>query len=157
MRKGDEGGWAPKISDLEAFEIVKEATDKVFDETGIEVRMGLDVASSEMWDAEKQRYVYKNAERTTEEQIAYIAELIDDYNLIYVEDPIQEEDFEGFAAITSEVKDRDTLICGDDLFVTNVERLAQGIEMNAGNCVLIKPNQIGTLTDTFETIDLAHR
>ncbi|HJJ65437.1 MAG TPA: DUF859 family phage minor structural protein, partial [Methanocorpusculum sp.] len=155
--KGDEGGWAPKISDLEAFEIVKEATDKVFDETGIEVRMGLDVASSEMWDAEKQRYVYKNAERTTEEQIAYIAELIDDYNLIYVEDPIQEEDFEGFAAITSEVKDRDTLICGDDLFVTNVERLAQGIEMNAGNCVLIKPNQIGTLTDTFETIDLAHR
>ena len=155
--KGDEGGWAPKISDLEAFEIVKEATDKVFDETGIEVRMGLDVASSEMWDAEKQRYVYKNAERTTEEQIAYIAELIDDYNLIYVEDPIQEEDFEGFAAITAEVKDRDTLICGDDLFVTNVERLAQGIEMNAGNCVLIKPNQIGTLTDTFETIDLAHR
>ncbi|MBO5367409.1 enolase, partial [Methanocorpusculum sp.] len=123
----------------------------------IEVRMGLDVASSEMWDAEKQRYVYKNAERTTEEQIAYIAELIDDYNLIYVEDPIQEEDFEGFAAITAEVKDRDTLICGDDLFVTNVERLAQGIEMNAGNCVLIKPNQIGTLTDTFETIDLAHR
>lgn len=154
--KGDEGGWAPHISDLEAFEIVKEATDKVLDETGIEVRMGLDVASSEMWNAEKQRYIYKNAERTTEEQIAYIAELIDSYNLIYVEDPIQEEDFDGFAAITDEVRGRDTLICGDDLFVTNVERLALGIEAGAGNCVLIKPNQIGTLTDTFETIELAH-
>ncbi|MDO5845764.1 MAG: phosphopyruvate hydratase [Methanocorpusculum sp.] len=154
--KGDEGAWAPHISDLEAFEIVKEATDKVFDETGIEVRMGLDVASSEMWDAEKQRYIYKNAERTTEEQIAYITELADKYNLIYIEDPIQEEDFEGFAAITDALSGRDTLVCGDDLFVTNVERLEEGITKEAGNCVLIKPNQIGTLTDTFETIKLAH-
>jgi len=154
--KGDEGGWAPHISDLEAFEIVKEATDKVFDETGVEVRMGLDVASSEMWNAEKQRYIYKNAERTTEEQIAYLTELIDKYNLLYVEDPIQEEDFEGFAQITKDVRGRDTLICGDDLFVTNATRLEEGIMKEAGNCVLIKPNQIGTLTDTHETISLAH-
>ena len=153
--KGDEGAWAPHIADLEAFEIVNEATNKVFDETGIEVRMGIDVAASEMWDAASGRYVYKNAKRTTEEQIAYIADLTEKYNLIYVEDPIQEEDFEGFARITEDLSGRDTLICGDDLFVTNVVRLAEGIRYDACNCVLIKPNQIGTLTDTFETIDLA--
>lgn len=153
--KGDEGAWAPHIADLEAFEIVNEATTKVFDETGIEVRMGLDVAASEMWDAASERYVYKNAKRTTEEQIAYIADLTETYNLLFVEDPIQEEDFEGFARITEDLSGRDTLICGDDLFVTNVVRLAEGIRYDACNCVLIKPNQIGTLTDTFETIDLA--
>ncbi|HJJ36664.1 MAG TPA: enolase [Methanocorpusculum sp.] len=154
--KGDEGAWAPHISDLEAFEIVNEACCKVYDETEIEVRMGLDVASSEMWNADKKRYVYKTGERTTEEQIAYLAELADTYNLMYIEDPIHEEDFEGFAAFTRELADRDTLVCGDDLFVTNVERLALGIQKDAGNCILIKPNQIGTLSDTYETIQLAH-
>ncbi|HJJ99476.1 MAG TPA: phosphopyruvate hydratase [Methanocorpusculum sp.] len=154
--KGDEGAWAPHISDAEAFEIVADAANKVQDETGIEIRMGLDVASSEMWKRDLERYVYKNAKRTTEEQIAYIAELVDQYNLIYVEDPIQEEDFEGFAQMTEEVCGRDTLICGDDLFVTNAKRLQEGIDFKAGNCVLIKPNQVGTLTDTFKTIRLAH-
>ncbi len=153
--KGDEGAWAPHITDLEAFEIVNEATTKVFDETNIEVRMGIDVAASEMWDAASGRYVYKNAKLTTEEQIAYIADLTEKYELLYVEDPIQEEDFEGFARITEEVSGRDTLICGDDLFVTNVLRLEEGIRHDACNCVLIKPNQIGTLSDTFETISLA--
>ena len=154
--KGDEGAWAPHIADLEAFEIVNEATTKVFDETNIEVRMGIDVAASEMWDAASGRYVYKNAKRTTEEQIAYIADLTEKYDLLFVEDPIQEEDFEGFARITEEVSGRDTLICGDDLFVTNVLRLEEGIRNDACNCILIKPNQIGTLSDTFETISLAH-
>ncbi len=153
--KGDEGAWAPHVSDAEAFEIVAEAVNKVQDDTGIEVRMGLDVAASEMWNADLERYVYKNAKRTTEEQIAYIAELVDQYNLVYVEDPIHEEDFAGFAQMTEEVAGRDTLICGDDLFVTNVERLEEGIALEAANCILIKPNQIGTLTDTFETISLA--
>ncbi|MDO5844494.1 MAG: phosphopyruvate hydratase [Methanocorpusculum sp.] len=154
--KGDEGAWAPHIADLEAFEIVNEAVGKVYDNTGIEVRMGLDVAASELWNAEEQRYIYKNAKLTTEEQIAYIGDLVDKYNLIYVEDPIQEEDFDGFAQMTEAVSDRDTLICGDDLFVTNVERLTEGITKGACNCVLIKPNQIGTLTDTYDTISLAH-
>lgn len=154
--KGDEGGWAPHISDAEAFEIVAEATSKVRDETGIEVRMGLDVAASEMWDASSERYVYKNTKRTTEEQIAYIAGLVDQYNLVYVEDPLHEEDFEGFSRMTDAVFGRDTLICGDDLFVTNAERLEEGIALEAANCILIKPNQIGTLSDTFETIRLAH-
>ncbi|MDR3101872.1 MAG: enolase [Methanocalculaceae archaeon] len=154
--KGDEGAWAPHISDAEALEIVAEAASKVQDEIGIEVRMGLDVASSKMWNADLERYVYKNVKRTTEEQTAYLAELVDQYNLIYVEDPIQEEDFEGFSQMTEEVSSRDTLVCGDDLFVTNARRLEEGIALEAGNCILIKPNQIGTLTDTFETISLAH-
>jgi enolase len=153
--KGDEGAWAPHITDAEAFEILAEAINRVQDDAGFEIRMGLDVASSEMWNPETERYVYKNAQRTTEEQISYITGLVDQYNLIYVEDPVREEDFEGFREMTDAVRDHDTLICGDDLFVTNAERLETGIAAEAANCILIKPNQIGTLTDTFETIRLA--
>ncbi|HJJ90402.1 MAG TPA: phosphopyruvate hydratase [Methanocorpusculum sp.] len=153
---GDEGAWAPHISDTEAFEIIAEAANNVQDETGIDIRMGIDVASSEMWNDKIERYVYKDTKLTTEEQISYISELVEQYNLIYVEDPIQEEDFKGFAQMTEEVYGRDTLICGDDLFVTNAKRLEEGMALEAGNCVLIKPNQIGTLTETFETIRLAH-
>ncbi|HQD26819.1 MULTISPECIES: phosphopyruvate hydratase [Methanoculleus] len=150
--KGDEGAWAPAISDAEAFEIMSEAINTVSDEMNVEVRMGIDVASSELWDGKQ--YRYKDASRSREDQIAYIAELVDRYNLIYIEDPLYEEDFEAFADLTAQVGDR-CLICGDDLFVTNVERITKGIETCAANCVLIKPNQIGTLTDTFEAINLA--
>jgi enolase len=151
--KGDEGAWAPPISDVEAFEIISEAIATVSDETNVEVRMGVDVAASELWDGE--RYRYRDAARTREDQIAYMADLVDRYNLVYIEDPLYEEDFEAFAELTDQVSDR-CLICGDDLFVTNVERITKGIETCAANCVLIKPNQIGTLTDTFEAIHLAH-
>ncbi len=150
--KGDEGAWAPAISDTEAFEIIREAIAGVSDEMNVEVRMGIDVAASELWDGNQ--YRYKDAVRTREEQIAYMADLVDRYNLIYIEDPLTEEDFEGFADLTAAVGDR-CLICGDDLFVTNVERIMKGIDTRAANCVLIKPNQIGTLTDTFEAIRLA--
>ncbi len=150
--KGDEGAWAPAISDTEAFEIISEAIATVSDETNVEVRMGVDVAASELWDGE--RYRYRDAARTSEDQIAYMADLVDRYNLVYIEDPLFEEDFEAFAGLTDQVGDR-CLICGDDLFVTNVERITKGIETDAANCVLIKPNQIGTLTDTFEAIHLA--
>ncbi|MCT8336703.1 phosphopyruvate hydratase [Methanoculleus sp. Afa-1] len=150
--KGDEGAWAPAISDIEAFEIIAEAINTVSDETNVEVRMGIDVAASEMWNGE--HYRYKDAVRSREDQIAYMADLVDHYNLIYIEDPLFEEDFEAFADLTEQVGDR-CLICGDDLFVTNVERITKGIETDAANCVLIKPNQIGTLTDTFEAIRLA--
>jgi enolase len=150
--KGDEGAWAPAISDTEAFEIISEAIATVSDETNVEVRMGVDVAASELWDGE--RYRYRDAVRTSEDQIAYMADLVDRYNLVYIEDPLFEEDFEAFAGLTDQVGDR-CLICGDDLFVTNVERITKGIETGAANCVLIKPNQIGTLTDTFEAIHLA--
>lgn len=153
--KGDEGAWAPAISDREAFDIVKEATDAVSDTTGIRIGMGIDVAASELWHEDDGRYHYRDTNRTTEDQIAYISELVDQYELIFVEDPLHEEDFTGFASLTEQVGDR-CLVCGDDLFVTNPGRIADGISNNSANCVLIKPNQIGTLTDTFEAIRLAH-
>jgi enolase len=150
--KGDEGAWAPQISDEKAFEIMERAVSEVSDKLGFEIKFGIDVAASELWDGEN--YVYKNAKRTPEEQLSFIAELIDRYDLYYVEDPFEEEDFESFAELTASV---DCLICGDDLFVTNVERIRKGIETGAANAVLIKPNQIGTLTDTFKAISLARR
>jgi len=152
--KGDEGAWAPKIDDALAFEIVNEATGKVSDELGIGIDMGIDVAATEMWDPEKGRYKYKDASRTPEEQVSYLAELADRYELIYIEDPLHEEDFEGFASLTDQVGDR-CLVCGDDIFVTQAERIMQGIDIGAANCVLIKPNQVGTLTDTYAAIRLA--
>ncbi|QLG62497.1 phosphopyruvate hydratase [Halorarum salinum] len=154
--KGDEGAWAPGIDDAEAFELVEEATDRVADEVGFEVRFGLDVAASELWDADAGVYRYGDRERTPDEQIDYVADLVDEYDLAYVEDPLEEDDFDGFAELTERVGDR-TLICGDDLFVTNVERLERGIDVGAGNSILIKPNQIGTLSDAFDAVELAQR
>jgi enolase len=115
--------------------------------------MGIDVAASQLW--RDGRYHYRDAGRDTAGQIAYMAELIDAYGLVYVEDPLHEDDFAGFAELTRQVKDR-CLVCGDDLFVTSAERIMTGIEAGSGDCVLIKPNQVGTLTDTFEAVKLAH-
>ncbi len=148
--KGDEGAWAAKISDEEAFEILQNAIDSVESELGVKVRMGIDVAATELWNGES--YVYGNKKLSKEEQITYISKLIDDYDLLYVEDPLQEEDFEGFAELTAQVK---CMVCGDDLFVTNTERIKKGIELGAANTVLIKPNQVGTLTDTYNAVKLA--
>ncbi|GAA0674589.1 phosphopyruvate hydratase [Natronoarchaeum mannanilyticum] len=154
--KGDEGAWAPSIDDAEAFEIVEEATDAVADELGFEITFGLDVAAAEMYDEDEGGYVYGDQVRDTEEQIDYIAELVEEYDLAYVEDPLDENDFDAFTELTDRVGDQ-TLICGDDLFVTNVERLERGIEQDAANSILIKPNQIGTLSDAFDAIELAAR
>ncbi len=151
--KGDEGAWAPSIDDSEAFEIVAEATDIVEDDAGFEIRFGLDVAGAELYVADAGVYEYSETTRNTDEQIAYLADLVDEYDLIYVEDPLDENDFEAFAALTDRVGDQ-TLICGDDLFVTNVDRLERGIEDGAANSILIKPNQIGTLSDTVDAIEL---
>ncbi|WP_312912407.1 phosphopyruvate hydratase [Natronosalvus caseinilyticus] len=152
--KGDEGAWAPSIDDAEAFDIVDEAVSTIEDEVGFEIRFGLDVAAAEMYDEESGVYEYSDTTRDTDEQIAYVADLVEEYDLVYVEDPLDENDYEGFAKLTEEVGDR-TLVCGDDLFVTNTERLAAGIEQGAANSILIKPNQIGTLTDAFDAIELA--
>jgi len=151
--KGDEGAWAPPISDSEAFEIMEEAVTRVSESVGFEIRFGLDVAAAEMY--EDGAYQYSDGEKTTEEQIEYMADLIEEYNLVYVEDPMDENDYEGTAKLTEAVSDHDTLICGDDLFVTNVSRLQNGIEAGAGNSILIKPNQIGSLSDAFDAIELA--
>ena len=167
--KGDEGAWAPSIDDAEAFEITAEAVEAVSDDVGFEVRFGLDVAGAELYDEAAGGYVYGDRVRDTDEQIEYVAGLIEEYDLAYVEDPLDENDFEGFAELTDRVgseaqrasgsasgpgprADR-TLICGDDLFVTNVERLERGIEEGAGNSILVKPNQIGTLSDAVDAIE----
>ena len=154
--KGDEGGWAPNLTNEQALEIQTSSCEEITDETGVEVRPGLDVASSEFWNENEQKYLYERegTSRTVEEQIDYIADLVDTYKFFYVEDPIQENDFEAFAELTAK-SGKDCLICGDDLFVTNPEILAKGIEANAANSLIIKPNQIGTLTDTYNSIQLA--
>jgi enolase len=151
--KGDEGAWAPQIDDALAFELIAEATGLVADEMNVTVDMGIDVAASQMWN--KEGYQYRDRVRSTEDQIAYIAELVDTFNLVYVEDPLHEDDFDGFSELNNQIGNR-CLICGDDIFVTQVERIMQGIETDAANCVLIKPNQVGTLTDTFDAVRLAH-
>ncbi|MFW5922242.1 MAG: enolase C-terminal domain-like protein, partial [Halodesulfurarchaeum sp.] len=119
-----------------------------------EIGFGLDVAAAELY--EDGAYRYGEAEKSTDEQIEYIAEMVETYGLVYVEDPLDENDFDGFARLTDRVGSR-TLICGDDLFVTNTDRIERGIEQGAANSVLIKPNQIGTLSDTVDAIELAQR
>lgn len=153
--KGDEGAWAPNISNDDALEALSKACNKISEEMGFECRMGIDVAASSLWNPEKGVYVYERdgIERDTGEQIEYILSLIDRYNLIYVEDPLHEDDYEGFKELTS--KAHGCLICGDDLFVTNVKRLEKGISMKSGNAIIIKMNQVGTLTDTWRTTRLA--
>jgi len=153
--KGDEGAWAPNISNDDALEALSKACSEVSEEMGFECRMGIDVAASSLWNPEKEVYVYERdgIERDTGEQIEYILSLIDRYNLIYVEDPLHEDDYEGFKELTS--KAHGCLICGDDLFVTNVKRLEKGISMKSGNAIIIKMNQVGTLTDTWRTTRLA--
>jgi len=138
----------------QAFEIVDQATESVADEVGFEIGFGLDVAGAELYDDGVYRYGERT--KTPDEQIDYIAGLIDEYDLVYVEDPLDEDDYEGFAELTDRAGSR-TLICGDDLFVTNTDRLDRGIETGAANSILIKPNQIGTLTDAFDAIELAVR
>ncbi|WP_336337955.1 phosphopyruvate hydratase [Haloarcula brevis] len=152
--KGDEGAWAPSVSDDEAFEIMDEAVETVADDFGFAITFGLDVAGAELYDADEDGYVYDDGVKSTAEQIDYIAEKVEEYDLVYVEDPLDENDYEAFAELTDRVGDQ-TLVCGDDLFVTNVERLQAGINADAGNSILIKPNQIGTLTDAVDAIELA--
>jgi len=155
--KGDEGAWAPPISDPEAFEILSEAISIVSDEVGFTISPGIDAAASQLYDTDTGMYRYRDGiMRSPEDQVMYIADLIDEHELVYVEDPLHEDDFASFASLNREAGNR-CLICGDDLFVTNTERIHEGITHGSANCVLIKPNQIGTLTDTHEAISLAHR
>ncbi len=154
--KGDEGGWAPNLTNQEAIEIQVKACETVSDETGVLVKPSMDMAASEFWNAETEEYVYKKegTRRSTGEQVDYVSDLIDTYGYYFVEDPIREGDFDGFAELTQK-SGKKCLICGDDIFVTNAEILAEGIAKKAGNAIIIKPNQIGTLTDTYKTVELA--
>ncbi|MER2014601.1 MAG: phosphopyruvate hydratase, partial [Methanobrevibacter sp.] len=154
--KGDEGGWIPNITNDNALEIQAQACEEVGDELGIEIRPSLDMAASELWDADKQKYVYAQdgIERDTGDQIDFVKDIIETYKMFYVEDPFDESDFDGFSQLTAKVGNK-CLICGDDLFVTNKDLLAKGIEMNAANAIIIKPNQIGSLSETYATVKLA--
>ena len=155
--RGDEGAWAPNIKNEEALKIVAKACEEVSAEQGIECRACLDVAASSFWNPKEKVYVYsmEGTKRDSGEQLEFMLRLIEDYNLAYVEDPFHEDDYESFAELMKKVKD--CLICGDDLFVTNRQRLAKGIKMCAANSIIIKMNQVGTLTDALETTRLAKR
>jgi len=141
--KNDEGAWTPRISSRTALRILKEAAEEVGRELGVEVGIGVDVAASSLWNGEK--YVYKNegVERGSREQLEFITKLIEEFDLVYVEDPFHEEDFQSFAELTDRFRDR--LIVGDDLFVTNPDRIRHGGRLKAATGVIIKPDQIGTL------------
>ena len=155
--KSDEGAWIANIDTDDAFEVIAKACEEVGNELDFECGFGIDVAASSFWKPKEEKYLYESEgkKRDSAEQLEYMLELIEKYHLAYVEDPFHEEDFDSFAELTRKAKN--CLICGDDLFTTNTERLNNGIKINAGNAIIIKVNQIGTLTDAVETIELAQQ
>ena len=155
---GDEGGFAPNLkSNEEALEVIMEAVDKAGYKPGEDVYFALDPASSEFYEDGK--YVFKKSdksEKSSEEMIRFYENWVRDYPIISIEDGLAEDDWEGWKALTQELGDKVQLV-GDDLFVTNTVRLAKGIEMGVANSILVKVNQIGTLTETLASIEMAKR
>lgn len=155
--RSDEGAWIANIGSLEALEVLSDTCEETGDELGFECCLGIDLAASSLWNGKGRKYFYKRErkKRNSGEQLDFALELIKKYHLSYVEDPFNEEDFDSFAELTKKAKG--CLICGDDLFTTNNERLNHGIKKLAANAIIIKVNQIGTLTDASETVELARR
>jgi len=155
--KSDEGAWIANIDTTDAFEVIAKACEEAGNELDFECGFGIDVAASSLWKAKEEKYVYESEEKKldTAEQLEFMLGLIEKYHIAYVEDPFQEEDYESFAELTRKAKN--CLICGDDLFTTNTERLNNGIKINAGNAIIIKVNQIGTLSDAVQTIETTQR
>ena len=152
---GDEGGFAPDLqSNQEGFELIIEAIKRAGYEPGKDVCLGIDVAASEFYEDGKYNLVGEGRSLTTDELIEFYKELVEKYPIISIEDPVDENDWEGFRKITEEIGDKVQLV-GDDLFVTNKKCLQMGIDNHAGNAILLKVNQIGTITETLETIELA--
>ncbi|WGI17314.1 enolase C-terminal domain-like protein [Methanonatronarchaeum sp. AMET-Sl] len=151
--KGDELGWVAPLTTEEALGILNKSINKISEKLGFDIKISLDVAASEMWDGSVYKY-RRDKDRNTESQIEFITQLIEDYDIFYVEDPLDENDYKGFSKLTEEIGDR-ALICGDDLFTTNKHRIKKGMEIRAANTVLIKPNQIGTLQDTLKAIEVS--
>ncbi len=156
---GDEGGFAPNLKDNEeAFEFLVEAITNAGYKPGVDVAIAFDVASSEFYDPETKRYTLKwsdpDTSYSTSEFIDLIAGFVAKYPIVSIEDPIDENDWEGWQEITAKLGDKVQLV-GDDLFVTNTDYLKKGIDMDVANSILIKLNQIGTLTETFEAIEMA--
>ncbi|KQQ26721.1 MULTISPECIES: phosphopyruvate hydratase [unclassified Frondihabitans] len=152
---GDEGGFAPNLSsNRAALDLLVEAITKAGFTPGKDIALGLDVASSEFFS--NGSYSFEGASKSAEEMSAYYEELVASYPLVTIEDPLDEDDWEGWAHLTSVIGSK-TQIVGDDLFVTNPTRLAKGIENGAANALLVKVNQIGTLTETLDAVALAQR
>ena len=156
---GDEGGYAPNLKkDEDALKVIVEAIEKAGYKPGEDFKIAIDAASSEWWDDEQKCYVQpKSGKKLTQQQLVNMwKKFADNYPIISLEDGMAETDWEGWAMLTKAIGDRVQLV-GDDLFVTNVERLATGIEKKVGNAILIKVNQIGTLTETLDAIQMANR
>lgn len=154
LGRGDEGAWVAKVGDEEALALLADACKSAQKESGFPIRPGLDLAASEFFRDGK--YRYKDRTLSPEEQIDFLVRLAKDYGVYSYEDPLDEEDFDGFAALTKEIG-KDVVIIGDDLFCTDADRLERGVAAGAANAILIKPNQIGTLTETRATVDTARK
>ena len=152
---GDEGGFAPNLeSNAAALDLIVEAIEKAGYKPGEQVALALDVASSEFYN--DGAYEFEGQKKSAAEMSAYYADLVAKYPLVSVEDPLDENDWEGYKTLTEQIGDK-VQIVGDDLFVTNPERLARGIEERAANALLVKVNQIGSLTETLDAMELAQR
>jgi len=152
---GDEGGFAPELEhNRAALDLISQAIEQAGFTVGTDIALGLDVASTEFF--ENGSYRFEGQERSAAEMSAYYAELAANYPLVSIEDPLAEDDWEGWAHLNSELGDKLQLV-GDDLFVTNPKRLAQGIALKAANSILVKVNQIGTLTETLDAVSHAQR
>lgn len=154
---GDEGGFAPNLSsNEEALDYILEAIKKANYRPGVDVKLALDVAASEFYNEDDNLYYFNNTKMNLKELIDYYEELINKYPIVSIEDPFEQNDFDSLAKLTKRIGDRVQLV-GDDFFVTNKEYLEKGIKKKAGNAILIKVNQIGTVTETLETIELAKK
>ena len=152
---GDEGGFAPNLeSNRAALDLIVDAIKAAGFKPGEEIALALDVAASEFY--EDGSYNFEGAKKTPEEMSAYYAELVDAYPLVSIEDPLNEEDWDGWKTLTEQIGEKVQLV-GDDLFVTNVTRLQKGIDTDTANSLLVKVNQIGSLTETIDAVTLAHR
>jgi len=156
---GDEGGFAPNLkSNEEALQTIMEAIEKTGYKPGEDIMLAMDVASSELFNKEDRKYhlAGEGVVKTSEEMVAWYEELVNKYPIISIEDGLDENDWDGHKLLTERIGKKVQLV-GDDLFVTNTKKLAQGIEQGVGNSILIKVNQIGTLTETFDAIEMAKR
>ena len=154
---GDEGGFAPNLeSNAEALDVIMEAIEKAGYKPGKDIMLAMDVAASEFYKDGKYHMLAEGAPKTSTQMVNYLADLVEKYPIISIEDGLAEDDWKGWAALTKKLGDKVQLV-GDDLFVTNAARLQMGIDKGVGNAILIKVNQIGTLTETFRAVELAKR
>jgi len=153
LGRGDEGAWVARIDDEAALSLLSSACQEVEADVGFLVRPAMDPAASEFY--RDGVYRYPDRALAPEQQVDFLEELVRRYRVCMLEDPVEQEDFAGFARLTQSLG-ASCMIVGDDIFVTNVERLRRGIELGAGNSILIKPNQIGTLTETQAAVTMAH-